>query len=279
MSGILGAIAGTASTAIGAVTELFGGSNGVTLGTVTFSGVEVPEKITWGGGQSNARNVSPGGTVNVSAMGIQYEPLSWSGYFEGPNALDRSRSLYTMMLAGQPVSLAWNDRLYTVLVTRYLCDDTKPNWLPYRIVCDVISDQTTETGPGQPSLFSQVTSDLSDALGLTPDTLNTISDAIQKAQTLATAAGAVLGGSPAALQLQTAVSSAQNLTGAAQALAGGNLAGVVSQTAGAVFPLTTAKQGVVNFNTTVAAASQLSALPQVAGRLGRVLANVGNASA
>jgi hypothetical protein len=281
MSFSLGSLVSTAGTAIGAVTQLFGGAGAVTLGDVTFSGIEVPEKITWGGRQSTSRQVSPGGAVNVSNMGIIYPPIRWSGYFEGFTALSRSRLLYQMLNDGAPVTLSWNDKLYTVNIIEYAADDGLPGWVPYRITCDVIADQTLAGASASPSLLSSVASDLGSALGITPDDLSAVGTAITQAQTVAQAIGTLTGGSAAALQLQGALSTAQGIAGSAQALSEGNLGGVVASAAAAgdgVFPAGTGAKGVAALGVVTQAAGDLAALPAIGGYIGRALTNVGNAS-
>jgi hypothetical protein len=274
------AIAGKISAVNSAVSQIFGGSGNVKLGSLTLSGIEVPETIRWGGRQSISSPELPGGIVNLFAMGICYPPLKWSGYFEGFNALSRSRVLYTMMNTAAIVRLSWNDRMYSVMVEEYTATDTQPNWIPYHVTVRVLRDETLFGYKPKSSLLAQVFGDITASLGITPSDLSDVSDAVGKAQVAAQAVGAVTAGSSASLALQSSLSGAQSAIGGATALANGNIAGlaVAAAGAGSVFPGGSAATGAANVQSAVLASSHLAALSAMKGQVGRAQANVKNAS-
>jgi len=285
MSGALSsisALAGQASSVFSAVSQIFGGSGGVQLGDVSFSDFEVPEKISWGGKQDIVHQKLPGGQVVLNAMGIDYPPIVWSGIFDGFDALDRSRQIYQMLVAAALVPLTWNDRSYTVLVADYQADDTKTNWIPYRVTCIVLRDETLSQADAPPSLLSQVTGDIAGAIGITPAQLAAgVGTALKVAQVASTVVGAVTRGSSAALGLAGAVGAAAGAVGGALSLANGAMGGIVQNaiaTGASILPIGSAVAGAANLVSAVSTAQSLAALPIIGGLVGRVATNLRNAS-
>lgn len=278
----ISALAGQASTVYGALTQLFGGAGSVTLGDFSFDSFEVPETIRWGGKQHIVSQTMPGGTNVFAAMGIEFPPLSWSGIFDGMNALSRSRQLYTMLNAAALITLSWNDRTYTVMVSDYEASDTKTNWIPYRISCLVLRDETLSSNPPAPSLLSQVTADIAGAIGVTPAQLTQgVGTALSAAQAAATVAGAVTAGSSAALALTGAVATAATAVNAATVLANSQIATLASaaaSTGSAVLPAGNALTGAANLIGAMATSANLAALPIIGGLVGRIQINMANAS-
>jgi hypothetical protein len=280
VSDTIASFTSTVAPAIQAVAQVFGGAGTVTLGSVVFSGYEVPEQIPWGGSQGVVKQIRPGGVVDMALMGVVFPPITWTGFFNGAAARSRARQVYAMLNAGAPVSLSWGDRLYTVIVANFTSRERYSNWIPYSVTCDVVRDETLAGGSQPPTLLAQVSQDITSALGLTPDTLASVQTAIGQAQTLATAGGVITGGSSAALALQGGLSAAQGAVGGAQSIAEGNIGGIVgiAEAAGSVFPPGNAATGASNLNAAASAAGTLAALLPVAGYLGRCATNVGNAA-
>lgn len=285
MSGALSsisAIAGQASSVISAVSQLFGGSGGVQLGSVSFSDIEVPEKISWGGKQDIVKQKLPGGQVVLNSMGIEFPPITWSGIFDGASALERSREPYTMMNASAIVALSWNDRSYKVLVSEYVAEDTKTNWIPYKVTCIVLSDETLSQTSASTSLLSTVTSDIASAIGVTPAQLtSTVGTALKVAQTASTVVGAVTSGSSAFLGLSTAIGAVTGVVGGSITTANAGISSLTSaaQSAGSsILAAGSALSGVTGMASALSNASNLAALPIVGGLVGRVTSNLRNAS-
>jgi hypothetical protein len=276
----IGGVLGSASSVGSAINTLFGGPGGVRIGDITLAGVEIPEKLEWGGKQHLAKFVQPGGVVNLFPLGISYHPISWRGYFSGADALTRSRSLYSMMVNASVVKMSWNDRMYSVIVSRYTASDTQPNWIPYQITVEILRDETLFGYKPKPSLLSQITGDISSALGITPATMATVQSALSQAQVVAQAVGAVIPGSSAALALTGALNGAQGVVSGLTSVANGNIGGLISAASGlsAAFPPGNAASGATNVNTALSAASSLAVLATVKGQIGRAQTNLKNAS-
>lgn len=114
----------------------------VILGPVAFHGFEVPETITIGGAQRLAIHRLPGGTRVVDALGPDDSDIAWSGIASGPEAVARIRTLDTLRRAGLPLPLAWDANAYTVVISNFEADTVNPYWIPYRISCAVLRDDT-----------------------------------------------------------------------------------------------------------------------------------------
>ena len=114
----------------------------VILGPIALQGFEVPESITIGGAQRLAIHRLPGGARVIDALGPDDAEVTWSGIVTGPDAVFRIRILDTLRRSGRPVPLAWDAHAYTVLVSNFEADTANPYWMPYRIACTVLQDDT-----------------------------------------------------------------------------------------------------------------------------------------
>lgn len=112
------------------------------LGPVAFQGFEVPEHVTVGGRQRLVVHRMPGGGRVVDALGPDDAELVWSGTLSGPDAAERFRLLDTLRRAGEPLPLAWDAFAYDVVISNLEADTASPWWIPYRIACTVLQDNT-----------------------------------------------------------------------------------------------------------------------------------------
>lgn len=136
----------------------------LTLGSFQFSGLEIPTQIGFGGSQSLAIHKLVGGERVIDAMGRDDRPLEWSGLFFGANAVDRARELDAMRIAGTPQTLLWNAFNYLVIVRDFSADFRRQYEIPYRLSCEVVSDNTTPiTGPTTASIDDAMAQGLSAA--------------------------------------------------------------------------------------------------------------------
>lgn len=114
----------------------------VQLGPFTFGRFEVPEEINFGGEQKLAVHVLVGGVRIIDALGEEPAALEWSGHFVGSQALDRALFLDSLRKAGQSLSFTWSEFDYTVVIRRLDCLFRRRYRIPYRISCEVVSDNT-----------------------------------------------------------------------------------------------------------------------------------------
>jgi hypothetical protein len=169
----------------------------LTLGPVVFSGFEVPERISFGGKQRLAIHRLPGGGRVVDAMGHDEADVKWSGIFSGPDGVDRARMVDLLRAEGLPLPLFWDGFFYTVLISRFDAEYRNPYWVPYRITCAVVQDETQAAVQAAVSLASDALGDLTAASGFGVN-LAAATEALQ-------VAGATTLGTAAYAQAQVAV--------------------------------------------------------------------------
>lgn len=138
----------------------------VTLESVQFSNLEVPENIPFGGDQKLNVHELIGGARVVDAMGRSDMALEWSGHFLGENALDRARYVDGLRVAGNAVPLNWSELSYTVVIRTFEADFRNQAWIPYRISCVVVEDLSNPVSSLPPAaLDDQMDADMDAANG------------------------------------------------------------------------------------------------------------------
>jgi hypothetical protein len=173
----------------------------VQLGDFTFTNLEVPEVIPWGGDQALAIQKLIGGARIIDAMGRDDMALSWEGVFLDSTAFDRAQYLDTLRIAGQALPLTWGQLNFTVVIRSFSADFKFQYNIPYRISCEVVQDNATPTVPGQvPNVDDQMASDMATANGLgsgigdgvLSGLLGTLNTAISAVSTFANASNSVI---------------------------------------------------------------------------------------
>lgn len=116
----------------------------LTLGDFSFSGVELPESITFGGSQNLAVHDLVGGGRVVEALGPKPRALEWRGLLLGPDALTRGLMLDEMRKAGKLLVLTLPPFSMMVVVASLELDFQRPWQLPYRISLEVVSESSPQ---------------------------------------------------------------------------------------------------------------------------------------
>lgn len=188
------------------------------LGPVAFHGFELPPRIGFGGEQRLAVHRLPGGARVIDAMGQDDAPILWSGAFSGPDAAARARTLDLLRAEGLPLPLAWDAFAYLVVIAAFEARYERPNWVPYRIACTVLIDQTQAVTMLAAPLVSMLAGDLAAAAGVVDTSAASAALGLPGAGTLGTANyGAAVGAVGAA---QAAAQSGMGSAGAALMAAG-----------------------------------------------------------
>lgn len=199
-------MSGFVGTAVEVVSELVGA---VSIGGVTFFGFEVPENLRWGGKQKLEIHKLPGGDRVFDVLGADDDPITWSGYFSGPLASLRARSIDNMRTAGKAVTLIWPGFSRNVIIESFTCDHARGGYLlPYSISCQVVPQPSSST----PSIFDQCVSDFSSATGLsiadTTAAFNAGLSAVQAASAVMPALGPLTAGAAATVAVAAGVATA-----------------------------------------------------------------------
>lgn len=121
-----------------------------------FSGVEIPEKISFGGSQKLAVHELLGNGRVVDALGAQPQDMEWSGLLLGPSASTRAQDLKMLADSGASCVLDWGYRRYRVVVSAFSGDFLRYYRIPYTLKLTVCADLT------QPPDFIDDTATLED---------------------------------------------------------------------------------------------------------------------
>ena len=206
----------------------------LTLGSVIFSGFEIPESIRIGGEQALVVHKMPGGARTIDAMGADDADIPWSGRFRGGNAEARARQLDAYRKSGQRLLLHWSTYRYQVVVQSFHADYQQPFEIPYQIACTVLADESAPVLTGFPAIDELIGSDLGAALGLS-DSLGVaqVATAISTAQQAITAVGTLKNADSASLaQISGTIGAVQQAVGATITGAEASLAGSTPVIAG-----------------------------------------------
>lgn len=106
----------------------------LTLGTVTFQSLELPETIgPLGGIQSEAHHDFAGGYRSIQTFGAFPEPISFRGILTGSTAFARSLQIDRLRSAAQQIPLFYGAFAYLGIVTRYHARPRYQWFIPYEI--------------------------------------------------------------------------------------------------------------------------------------------------
>lgn len=230
----------------------FGGTGGsdappVILGPVTFTGMEVPEKLTIGGTQALKIYKYPGGLRTIESMGRDDSAITWSGMMVGGAAEARILLLDKIRVSGQVVNFSFGTSCYLVVVSSFKGTYLRANYCTYEITVEILSDKAAPKKKAVNPLNKLLGNKLGNALNSITGTLsaaaNTISSLASEAQsaigTVVSTIGpvaAVFGiNIQAKLQgITSALSEAQGVAGGLTAIANApaQLAGMVSSLQG-----------------------------------------------
>lgn len=251
----------------------------LSLGDVLFADLEVPERITFGGGQQLVVHKQVGGTRTVDAMGRDDLPLRWSGTFLGKDALQRARYLDAMRIAGQALPLAWSEFLYTVVIARFEADFEREWLIPYRIICEVVADHSQpQTSLAGPSINDLIGADLSTANSLVASIGNgaltglmgTVNSAISAVSSVANAAQSTIN------SVLTPIAAVQTQVSVLIASASNTIANVT--TLGGIVPNNPISVAAAKLTSQVTSFQSLPPLYNLQSVMGRMSANLGGVS-
>jgi len=274
-----------AISAIQAAGQIFGGFGSLTLGPVRFQPLELPQSMPVGGTQDAEKHKLPGGAKVVDVMGPDEEDKAWTGIFMGQDASTRIRLLNSLRVSGQPVTLAWDIFSYQVIVTAFHADTRSNDAMPYKITCMVIQDNSAPQGNSLTTLASQVVADLQQgsplaALGAVAN--GAVAGPLGAALTAvglpnATTIGAAAFKS-AAGAVNTAASAINGAINTANTALGGFGVSLAGLGVAATSPLGTSA-ALASISGALQSAGDMANLVQIQGYVGRVAANLRNASA
>lgn len=138
------------------------------LGDFEFLDFEVPERIAIPGKQKTVTHQMIGGRRVVDVLGVEYDPITWTGIFTGPETESRVQALERLRDAGQQIPLTLDQYSFTVVITNFTPTYEFIYRRPYSIEVAVISRDDTPNAIDSltGALDALVNSDVGTALGL-----------------------------------------------------------------------------------------------------------------
>lgn len=246
------------------------------LGDFIFSSFEIPREIPFGGEQRLAVKQLVGGQRIVDAMGRNDRAPEWSGIFMGKGAIDRARYLDSFRVDGIARGLTWGALSYLVIVREFHPDYRRQYEIPYRIVCEVVSDLTQPaTQNPTPPIDAAIAGDMFTAQtlsgGIGDSSLSSLmgglNAAISAVSTFAHATQSVIAG---VLQPLAAVQSRVGIL-----ITSGNSTLANLTTFGGVLPGNPASRSAQALSQQVANVTQLNSLYGMRAAIGRMGGNLG----
>lgn len=138
------------------------------LGDFEFLDFEVPERLALPGRQKTVLHQMVGGKRVIDVLGIEYDPLSWSGIITGSQSGDRVSALERMRDAGEQLTLTLDNYSFTVVITSftpvYEFIYRRPYSIEVAIVANKASPLKVDALTG--TLQGLLDSDIGQALGL-----------------------------------------------------------------------------------------------------------------
>jgi hypothetical protein len=146
----------------------------IRLGDVDFKSFEIPESLPFGGGQQTVTHKLPGGKCIIDAMGRDDAPIEWSGLFMGADATDRAKMIDAYRVEGKALTLSWWNFNFTVVVREFRASWQRWYQIPYRISCEVVSDNVDQTAVDiETNIDDAVAMDAEEAAAIADDINNT----------------------------------------------------------------------------------------------------------
>lgn len=138
------------------------------LGDFQFQNFEIPEQIAFPGKQKLVPHKYIGGKKTVDVLGVEYDPISFSGIITGSKSSDRVKKLELMRDKGKKLTFTLDDISFDVLISDFTPIYQSPYRRPYSIVLEVIkrNDSPTKVDALTGALNALIGSDIGKALGL-----------------------------------------------------------------------------------------------------------------
>lgn len=117
----------------------------IMLGDIVLKDTEKPDFVQHGGGQMLAVNQFPGGNVSIQNFGSTYQDISWSGWFEGEDALERMYKIGNMRQKGEPIFFITEKYTNKVVISEFKAEHRTNGFIPFNITLKRIVQITEET--------------------------------------------------------------------------------------------------------------------------------------
>ncbi|WP_099347927.1 hypothetical protein [Acetobacter aceti] len=168
--------------AIGSIGRL-GSSAPVVIGTVTLTGMEVPDELEIGGRQQLVVQFMIGGGMNIQALGNDPGQLRLSGRFTGPNAQARAELITNMRRAGKPITFSAAGLAVKVKIAEFRYTYTRKGAIcPYTLILQRGPETTAANNSTTSSFLSSlIGSDAANAVTTVTNAVSSVASAVENA--------------------------------------------------------------------------------------------------
>lgn len=117
----------------------------IMLGNMVLRTTEKPDSVQHGGGQMLAVNTFPGGNVSIQNFGSTYRDISWEGWFEGVDAMERMVQIGNMRQKGEPIVFRTENYAQNVIIEEFHPEHRTNFFIPFSITLKRIVQITKPT--------------------------------------------------------------------------------------------------------------------------------------
>ena len=118
----------------------------VVLGGMELITTEKPDSVQHGGGQMLAINTFPGGNVSIQNFGSTYREISWEGWFEGIDAMERMYKIGNMRQKGNAIDFVTEAYTQRVVIKEFQPEHRTNFFIPFSITLQRVV-QITKQAP------------------------------------------------------------------------------------------------------------------------------------
>ena len=118
----------------------------VVLGGMELRTTEKPDSVQHGGGQMLAVNTFPGGNVSIQNFGSTYREISWEGWFEGVDAMERMYKIGNMRQKGNAIDFVTEAYTQRVVIKEFQPEHRTNFFIPFSITLQRVV-QITKQAP------------------------------------------------------------------------------------------------------------------------------------
>ena len=106
---------------------------------------EKPDSVQHGGGQMLAINTFLGGNVSIQNFGSTYREISWEGWFEGTDAMERMVQIGNMRQKGEVIDFVTEAYTQKVVIQEFQPEHRTNFFIPFSITLQRVVQITKPT--------------------------------------------------------------------------------------------------------------------------------------
>ena len=118
----------------------------IMLGNMVLRTTEKPDSVQHGGGQMLAINTFLGGNVSIQNFGSTYREISWEGWFEGTDAMERMVQIGNMRQKGEVIDFVTEAYTQKVVIQEFQPEHRTNFFIPFSITLQRVV-QITKQAP------------------------------------------------------------------------------------------------------------------------------------